>query len=145
MCTSRKNDSDPSFDVIRIAVASSDGVTIDEHFGQATGFRIYEVRDDGGYRLLETRADQTHGEGGARTPAAIALLLADVDVVLASQLGPHAVDALKSKGIKGFAVKSNIDRALTSYAKRRKFLDSTIPGGGPGCSPPAGGCSGGCR
>lgn len=145
MCTSRKNDADPSLDVIRIAVASSDGVTIDEHFGQATGFRIYEVRDDGGYRLLETRADQTHGEGGARTPAAIALLLADVEVVLASQLGPHAVEALRSKGIKGYAVKSSIDRALTSYARRRKFLDSTIPGGGLGCSPSAGDCSGGCR
>jgi len=39
MCTSRKNEADPSLDVVRIAVASSDGVTIDEHFGQATSFR----------------------------------------------------------------------------------------------------------
>lgn len=145
MCTSNNNDTDPSLDVIRIAVASSDGVTIDEHFGQAAGFRIYEVHDDGTYRLLETRVDKAQDEGGARNPAAIALFLADVDVGLASQLGPHAVEALRNKGIKGYAVKSNIDRALTSYVRRRKFLDSTIPGGGLGCSPPAGGCSGGCR
>jgi len=101
--------------------------------------------DDGTYRYLETRAAAPPGDGGARTPAAIALLLVDVDVVLASQFGPHAVEALRSKGIKGYAVKSNIDRALTSYARRRKFLDSTVPGGGLGCSPPSGGCSGGCR
>ncbi len=49
MCTSRKNEADPSLDVVRIAVASSDGVTIDEHFRPGNQLP-YEVLDDGTYR-----------------------------------------------------------------------------------------------
>ena len=39
---------------VKIAVASSDGETVNEHFGRAVSFRIYRLHD-AGYKLLEVR------------------------------------------------------------------------------------------
>lgn len=39
----------------KIAVASSDGVHIDGHFGSATDFYILQVQDDGSYEQIEKR------------------------------------------------------------------------------------------
>ncbi|MCR5614157.1 NifB/NifX family molybdenum-iron cluster-binding protein [Treponema sp.] len=39
----------------KIAVASSDGVNIDVHFGAAKFFSIYEVQDDASFSFLEKR------------------------------------------------------------------------------------------
>ena len=39
----------------RVAAASSDGIVINQHFGRADIFYIYEVTGKGNYRFLETR------------------------------------------------------------------------------------------
>ncbi len=39
-----------------IAVASSNGTTVDIHFGAASEFRIYRVEDDASFSFAETRA-----------------------------------------------------------------------------------------
>ncbi|MDE5619702.1 MAG: dinitrogenase iron-molybdenum cofactor biosynthesis protein [Ruminococcus sp.] len=39
----------------RIAVASSDGIVVNQHFGHADKFLIYKVDGDGSYRFLEIR------------------------------------------------------------------------------------------
>lgn len=39
----------------KIAVASSDGITIDAHFGSTTQFYILQVNDDESYQILEDR------------------------------------------------------------------------------------------
>lgn len=54
----------------KIAVASSDGIQIDETFGSAEKFLIYEV-EDGVYRRLETRASdekRTDRSGAPQAP-----------------------------------------------------------------------------
>lgn len=135
-----------------IAVASSDGVTINEHFGQARRFLVYRVEDDGSYCRLDDReilpfvgcgAEAGHSHDGTVAQ------LGGVDAVLALQIGPGAVETLQVRGIKGFGVKGSIDRALVSYGKRHKLLDQALPGigGGHGCKGGCGGGSGkgGCR
>ena len=37
----------------RIAAATSDGINIDLHFGHADTLYIYEVHDDGSYKLVD--------------------------------------------------------------------------------------------
>jgi nitrogen fixation protein NifX len=127
----------------KIAVATSDGNTIDEHFGQARVFRIYEVNDDGSYAELELRTIGHSAQDPARAHTADTTIaqLGDVDVVLASQIGPSAAATLTGRGIKSFAVRGGVDRALASYGKRHKLLDQEIPGI-TGCRPSAScGCS----
>ncbi|QXE91396.1 hypothetical protein KP001_02290 [Geomonas subterranea] len=134
---------------MKVAVATSDGVTINEHFGQAREFRLYRVEDDGSYELLQVRAIPNAPLDPARTHTAETTVeqLADVDVVLVSQIGPHAVASLGARGIRSFTVKGSIDSALTAYGKRHKLLDLDIPGVS-GCRPTGSSCGcsqRGCR
>ncbi|MDE5860767.1 MAG: dinitrogenase iron-molybdenum cofactor biosynthesis protein [Ruminococcus sp.] len=39
----------------KIAVASSDGIVVNQHFGHADKFLIYEVQNDGNYNFIEIR------------------------------------------------------------------------------------------
>lgn len=48
----------------RIAVASSDGVHVDRHFGGAEEFSIYAVDDGGSFSFLERRAAPAGTSGG---------------------------------------------------------------------------------
>ena len=42
-------------DNYKIAVASSDGIVVNQHFGHADKFLIYEVQNDGNYNFIEIR------------------------------------------------------------------------------------------
>jgi nitrogen fixation protein NifX len=135
--------------MVKVAVATSDGINIDEHFGQARQFRLYQVENDGSYQQLEVRSIANAPTDSARVYSAETTVeqLADVDVVLVSQIGPHAVAGLSNRGIKAFTVKGAVSRALTAYGKRHKLLDLEIPGVS-GCRPKGGSCgcsSQGCK
>lgn len=41
--------------MLKVAVASTDGIHINEHFGRASEFMIYEVDEEGKYSLIENR------------------------------------------------------------------------------------------
>jgi nitrogen fixation protein NifB len=131
----------------KVAVASTDGLTINEHFGRSKEFLVYEVDEEGGNTFLERRERdeeslQNIHESGAK-------LFADVEAVLAAQIGPRAQAELTSQGILSFQVTGAIPKALTAYGKRGKFVRSSLIksdlevqiGGGAGC----GGCPKGCR
>ena len=117
----------------KIAVGSSDGVNITEHFGKAQEFLIYEVNQEGDYQLLETRRNDFHQANKQDSSKQhnriyiIAELLYDVEVVLVSQIGPEAVSTLQEKGIKAIPLSLPIDKALKSYAKRGKLLENPFP------------------
>ena len=138
-----------------IAVATSDGVTIDVHFSQAKSFHIYDVEDDGSYRLLEQRqlADPAP-DAPLPLPAADAIIeqLSDVDVVLSERIGPGPTRTLEGRGIRAFALSGPVEKALTAYGKRYKLFSRRIPGetgpedfairgcGGGGCGKHGGSC-----
>jgi len=137
--------------MLKIAVATSDGQKIDEHFGQAKSFHIYDVAEDGTFQLIEERHITPHCPGdpaiGHAADATVAQL-ADVDAVFVNRIGPGAAETLAGRGVKAFSLAGPIDRALTAYGKRHKLIDVKIPGlsqgfttvGGDSC-----GCSGKCR
>jgi nitrogen fixation protein NifX len=116
--------------MLKIAVASNDGITVDEHFGRAKTFRIYEVEDNGASRLLENREikslpsvspEPAHGAD------ATVEQLSDVNAVLALQIGPNSQQSLSERGIRSFALKGSLEKALSSYGRRHKLLDVNIP------------------
>jgi len=48
---------------IKIAVGSSNGIVIDQHFGSATKFYIFELLGDGNSEFIETREVETEVVG----------------------------------------------------------------------------------
>jgi nitrogen fixation protein NifB len=135
----------------KIAVSSTDGVLINEHFGKAKQFYIYDVTENDEVKFIELRENtpQCSGTYDHEQIEEAVKLLTDVNVVLTSHIGPTATKILQSRGITVYTLTGPIEKALNTYAKRRKILenisigpiDQCSPSGG--CSP--GGCSGGCR
>lgn len=130
----------------RVAVASTDGVVVNEHFGRAKEFLIYEVNEQGEYAFIEKRESAPRcSDSAGGHQAGSAELLTDVEVVLVAQIGPGAERQLRGQGVIALAVNSSIDKALQAYGKRGRFIKSSIlRASAGGCA--GGGCpSGGCR
>lgn len=128
----------------KVAVASTDGIAINEHFGKAEEFWIYESTEGGPYQFIERRKNtqrESEGHQGA------VQLLGDVEVVLVSKIGLGAEKELRREGIIALSVTGAIDKALGAYEKRGKFIrNNTLLGGIKGCQPSGGcGCSNGCK
>lgn len=95
-------------------MASSDGKVINQHFGKATQFLIFEV-NEGHYSFLEqieTRPFCSSGEHDDNELLAAADALAGCRAVLVSQIGNGAARILESKGIQSFDIKDLIEEAL---------------------------------
>ncbi|NKN32613.1 nitrogenase cofactor biosynthesis protein NifB [Marichromatium bheemlicum] len=118
----------PTTRAARIAVASSDGRRVDQHFGQAERFLVYEV-DEQGERLLDDRplarycngAEHCDEDDDALAPALAAL--ADCAMVLCARIGLTPWEGLEAAGIRpnGELAMSPIEQAL--HAAHRELAD----------------------
>ncbi|HWI55256.1 MAG TPA: NifB/NifX family molybdenum-iron cluster-binding protein, partial [Desulfobacteria bacterium] len=74
----------------KIAVASSDGKVVNQHFGRATQFLIFDIKD-GSYQFNELRKtspfckDREHDDDSLQKTVE---LVSDCKAVLVSQIGP---------------------------------------------------------
>ncbi|MGF7117773.1 NifB/NifX family molybdenum-iron cluster-binding protein [Methanobacterium oryzae] len=98
----------------KIAIASSDGKFVNQHFGRAQKFLIVELKDDGSYTFLETRKNKPACtvEDHDSTIEDSLELISDCDGVLVSQVGPGAADRLIERGIQPIIIPLLIDDAL---------------------------------
>ncbi len=104
-----------------VAVASSSGMDVDLHLGQAGQLLIYGRRDDGLACLLETR--QTPPAGAPDRWSALAAVLADCFCLLASHAGVAPREQLAASGIKVLLTEEHIEGvvdALFGGGKKRK-------------------------
>ncbi len=112
----------------KIAVASSDGKVVNQHFGRSKQFLIFEVNDSGKFSFIELRqgiAPCQFGEHDENDMQKAIEVIADCNAVLVSQIGPRAENALYAKKIKAFTFASFIDSALEkliSYEQRNKGI-----------------------
>jgi len=88
---------------LQVAVATKGGGRINQHFGHATEFQIYEV-DHAGVRFVGHRKlDDTYCQGGFGEDASLSSLvttLEGVDAVLCAKIGACPKDELDAAGIK---------------------------------------------
>ena len=87
--------------IFRVAAASSDGYTIDTHYGRATNFYIYQYLTDE-WIFVEKRTLPPVCLGGDHEPLSMAKRaeqLADCQYVVASRIGIGAMASLQQKGI----------------------------------------------
>ena len=107
----------------KVAVATSDGFEVNEHFGHAKFFRIYELGESE-YTFLEVRdavAVCQHQLGHDTTRFdKIIELLSDCDALLVQKIGEGAAAYLIQKNVRVFEVSGSIDAVL------KKFISDKI-------------------
>lgn len=104
----------------RVAVASTDGKVVNQHFGHTKQFLIFEIQEEEDYSFLEVRETEppcSFGEHGANSLEEAADRIADCSFVLCSQIGRGAYQLLQERGIRVFTVKAYIDEALIQLWK----------------------------
>lgn len=113
----------------KVAVASTDGKFINQHFGRAKEFLIFSLEDQG-FTFLEKRSINSpciaDVEDHDRVLEETAQALADCQAVLVSQIGSGARMALLSQGVKPYVVTNFIGVALErlnlSLNRLKKFI-----------------------
>lgn len=106
---------------LRIAVASKDGVAINEHFGHAKEFFIYEVSLQHS-QLIETREVKHYCLGNHSDKSALQNILttiADCQAVFVAKIGDGPTEKLAAKGIKAVSdyTWEEITPSLLNYAR----------------------------
>lgn len=105
----------------KIAVASKHGRLIDQHFGHASQFAIYQGNGEG-FELVETRSAEKYCAGveecdSEEARERIIHALQDCDAVLTMRIGYHAKERLLKHGIISVESCDSVENAL-NYAVR---------------------------
>lgn len=114
----------------RIAVASTDGKVVNQHFGRAEVFYIVEAEPDGSFSCLEKREVSAFCEGGdhddARLKNAIEKIK-DCPFVMVSRIGSRAERALEEYGIHVFELPGIIEESvkeMVNYLEIQNMIGS---------------------
>ena len=102
----------------RVAAASSNGLDINRHFGQASSFFVFDLKPDGGYELVEERGfNQFCSDCGHENLAERIGIFADCAALLAAKIGPAVREELAAAGLLVFEQEGPIDKNLRRLAK----------------------------
>lgn len=105
----------------RVAAASTDGQTVNLHFGEAQEFYIYDLSESG-WKFVERRdIKRTFGHNPAEFDK-VSLMLNDCEAILVSRIGPAAAEYLLGKGLRVFEVPYPIEHILEKVI-RLKLLE----------------------
>ncbi|MDU0458660.1 MAG: NifB/NifX family molybdenum-iron cluster-binding protein [Geobacteraceae bacterium] len=105
-----------------IAVASKDGREINQHFGHAERFLIYDV-EQGSAKLVDERKVERYCSFDPEHPLrmhllkSIAAALSGCRAVVTAQMGEHPRNELEQMGIEPFVASGPIRTTLVELAK----------------------------
>ena len=100
----------------RVAAASTDGVTVNLHFGEAQEFYVYDVKEDG-WEFVERRdIKRVFGHHPAEFDK-VSLMLNDCEAILVSRIGPAAAEYLLVKGLRVFQTPYPVGAVLNRLAQ----------------------------
>ncbi|KPU46179.1 FeMo cofactor biosynthesis protein NifB [Oxobacter pfennigii] len=100
----------------RVAVASTDGKVINEHFGRAKDFFIIDIKSDGSREYIERRIVTplcANGEHKNEELSYVINALSDCTAVLVARVGMGVKRALEINKISVFEQPDYIENALT--------------------------------
>lgn len=124
-----------------VAVASQEGILINQHLGEAKKFSIYEEKD-GSYNLVcERKAPETGG--GIKRWHKLAKVLGDCRAILCSNLGDTPFEILDKSGVQPIVAAGFIEEGLETVfegknlgslkGRRKSCADGACEGSGGGC------------
>jgi len=124
-----------------VAVASMEGILVNQHLGEAQRFHIFEECEVG-FRLIDQRQAPESG-GGVRRWLRLARLLGDCRAVLISGLGETPGDILRKSGLKTVIMSGFIEEGLKAVyqgksltglkSRRTPCTKGSCVGSGGGC------------
>lgn len=85
----------------RIAIASTDGIVVNQHFGHAERFHIIEI-ENGKYKYIGTRESERVCQGHYHHDSSfdkVIDVLSDVHAVVVAKIGQGASQQLESHGL----------------------------------------------
>lgn len=106
-------------DVYKVAAASSDGIVVNQHFGRADTFYIYEVAGISNYRFLETRSVTPVCNGGDHNEEHLLGNISkfkDCRYILASRIGRGAANRMEQSGVMPMELPGMIEESLDQLA-----------------------------
>jgi nitrogen fixation protein NifB len=132
----------PAEDRPCVAVATREGMLVNQHLGEAAQLQVYRQQSDE-FELVETRAAPPPGGGDQRWQR-LAQLLHDCRALLVSSAGSAPVDVLRRRGIRVIMMEGLIEeglqavfagRSLRAPLRREHNCDAgvTCAGNGQGC------------
>lgn len=101
--------------IYKVAIASTDGETVNQHYGKAEKFYIYSIDDQVGYDLEEERHVQPVCMDGAHEISRMEkslLNFTDCRYIVVSRLGAAASATLAAAGITAMELPGSIDDAI---------------------------------
>lgn len=108
----------------RVAVASADGRRVDQHFGQARQFDIYDIAPSG-VRFVERRnIRRALGHHPAEFDR-VCLMLYDCEAVVVSRVGPTAAEYLLLKGLRVLQAPYPVQAVLERLRQLRLLGEET--------------------
>lgn len=121
---------------MKVAFATTDGINVDEHFGRAGMFAIYEITEEG-YRFVEIRKfaegrdkeiEETKGMGEIHEDRVQTKVdrLSDCKIVYLTEIGGPSAARLIKKGMMPIKVKE-----IVSIEESLQRLLETIKGSPP--------------
>lgn len=124
-----------------VAVATIEGILINQHLGESRVFHIWEPDGDS-YRKVEERKAASTG-GGIKRWHQLAKILGDCRAVLVSGVGQTPYDILLKSGVKPIEAAGFIEEGLETVFKNKKTTslrgrrnpcaDGSCTGSGGGC------------
>lgn len=115
-------------DTYKVAIASTDGIVVNSHFGKAGRFYIYQM-EAGKTQLVEERKMQPvcdHGEHDEERLVANCKALADCRYILVSRIGYRAAGILEQMGVTPMEIPDLIPAALdrvNAYDQVQRLFD----------------------
>jgi predicted Fe-Mo cluster-binding NifX family protein len=105
----------------RLAFATSDKLTVYQHFGNARGFEIVDIENDT-YEFVEYRKVTPPCDGGAHSESAFDAVLealTDCEAIVVGKIGPGAAEYLASKGIRVFEAPGVVENIVATIVKKK--------------------------
>lgn len=124
-----------------VAVATQEGVLVNQHLGEALHFEIWEPHQDG-YRLKERRAAPEAG-GGLRRWLRLARILGDCRAVLTSGIGDTPKETLEKTGLTTVTMNGFIESGLAAIYEGKNpaaLKGRSLACGNQSCGGTGGGC-----
>ena len=113
--------------VIRVAVATKEGVVVSEHFGHAKAFHVYDLSADT-CRLVEQRQVRHYCLGGSSDNTAMAEILEtiqDCAAVFVAKIGDGPTEKLTNIGVRAVSeyAYEAVEESLLDYAGKQSARD----------------------
>jgi len=114
------------YHMIRIAFASTDGVSVNQHFGWCETFYIYDIDAQSATLVAHNDASKKLDDEVEKLVYKIESL-GESDIVYVSQIGPKAANMVKKAGIYPMS-SSNQEQTIESVTSSiQKMLAGTTP------------------